>query len=132
MDALYFAVKPISYFNISTVMTKAVGRDEQGREKEILLNDAGQIVRLPLSSVYYVEMVKHYAVYHTDMGRVPGRARMGGSWRAALPCAFARCNNGCLVKSAARDADWTGRRVPEGGGCISRPRYKRFVSAFMS
>lgn len=133
VDALYFAVKPISYFNISTVMTKAVGRIESRREKEILLNDAGQIVRLPLSSVYYVEMVKHYAVYHTDMGEYRERARMEELEERLSPCAFARCNNGCLVNlrhvmRIGQDAVY----LKAGELHISRPRYKRFVSAFMS
>lgn len=133
VDALYFAVKPISYFNISTVLTKAIGRIETRKEKEIILADADQVVRLPLSSVYYVEMVKHYAMYHTEMGEYRERAKMEDLEEKLSSCGFARCNSGCLVnlKYVMRIGQDT-VYLKSGELHISRPRHKKLVSEFMS
>lgn len=133
VDALYFAVKPISYFNITTVLTKAIGRIETRKEKEIILADADQVVRLPLSSVYYVEMVKHYAMYHTEMGEYRERAKMEDLEEKLSSCGFARCNSGCLVnlKYVMRIGQDT-VYLKSGELHISRPRHKKFVSEFMA
>jgi DNA-binding LytR/AlgR family response regulator len=133
VDALYFAVKPINYYNLSTALTKALGRIKMQAEKELLLSDCDQLIRLKVSSIHYVEMEKHYAVFHTDLGEFRERTKMETLEEQLSSNGFARCNSGCLVnlkhiqritKNAVilKDAE-----LP-----IARPRYKKFVDDFMS
>lgn len=133
VDALYFAVKPINYYNLSVALTKAVGRIKTRAEKEILLSNGEQMIRLNVSSVYYVEMEKHYAVYYTEMGEFRERAKMEELEEKFTDCGFARCNSGCLVnlkyvmRIGKSSVILQTAEVP-----IARSRYKKFVDEFMS
>lgn len=133
VDALYFAVKPISYHGLSVALTKSISRIMTRREREIVLSDGEQMIRVNVSSIYYVEMEKHYAVYHTEMGEFRERTKMAVLEERLADCGFSRCNSGCLVnlKHVRRIGKATvvleNVEIP-----IARSRYKVFVGDFMT
>lgn len=133
VDAVYFAIKPVTYFNISVALTKALNRIHTRAEKELLLNNGESIVRLRVSDVEYVEMDKHYAVYHTSSGEFRERAKMEQLEEKLGAFGFSRCNSGCLVnlkhiqRMNQSEVILKSAKLP-----IARTRYKKFADDFLN
>ena len=128
VEALSYLLKPVSYFEFSEELKKAIRRvhDRSGFYLHIPQKDG--IVRLDAARIAYVESVGHNAVYHTDRGEIVNRETIKSVEEKLSGRHFARCNNGCLVNLAQvdrvdRDVVYVaGEALP-----VSRPRRKGFL-----
>ena len=64
VDALDFIVKPISYYNFSMRMDKAVRVMRRNERSRLQVKTRTGIRILPLRDIVYIEMVNHDLVYH--------------------------------------------------------------------
>lgn len=99
-DAFDFIVKPVAYFNFSVKLTRALNRLENTRGRGIWVNISGGQRRILSSDVKYVEVMKHYIIYHTICGdiRTVGSMLKASEQFKGLP--FALCNRCYLVNLA--------------------------------
>ena len=101
--ALDFLVKPVSYAAFSTMMDRVRTRITLRGGGDLYIRNAEGGYHVRIADIRYVEIVRHYLVYHT----VNGDIRVWGSLTDAeklLPAAsFARCNSCFLVNLAYVD-----------------------------
>lgn len=98
VDALYFMVKPVSYDNFCVMMDKARRKiDSLKEEKEIVLKEEGEIVKLRPSEVLYVDAYKHYLIYHTEQGEFRERGTIASLAKELESEGFSRAHSGILV-----------------------------------
>ena len=130
VDALDYMLKPVSYFAFALKLKKAhrILR-ERGQAARMLPFD-GELRRIPVRSILYVEVTNHHLCFHTYDGDsvITGNLK---AWEADLsPYHFVRCNNCYLVNLVhvlGVTADMV--RVEDVSLKISRPRRKEFMRA---
>lgn len=132
VNALDFVVKPVEYFTYADKLRKALRFCGGHREKELLLQQDEDTVRLLYSEIGYLEKEKNYLVYHTQMGIFRERGTIAEKEAAFEDNGFAKCNSGCLVnlrnvKRVGRDAVFVGDETLP----VSRQQRKPFVDRFM-
>ena len=68
-EALDFIVKPMTYFDFSSKMERALRFLSRREEKKITIEENGDaLVRISYSDLHYIEMQDHYALLHTSQG----------------------------------------------------------------
>lgn len=127
VGATDYLVKPYSYEAFEMTFSAALKRSENSGLSVTVRNMSGY-TRIPLSSVYYVEVNKHRVVYHTDSGIVDVWGSMKSAESALPPLSFARCGASFLV-NLARVRSVDGDTVTVGGERlkISRSKKKDFL-----
>ena len=66
VEALHYLLKPVTQDKLRSVLDRAAERLE-GREKELCLAASGEVVRVPLREIRYLEVWKNYVtVYGQD------------------------------------------------------------------
>ena len=130
VDALDYMLKPVSYFAFALKMKKAqrVLR-ERGQAARMLPFD-GELRRVPLRSILYIEVTNHQLCFHTYEGDsvVSGSLK---TWETDLSAYhFVRCNN-CYLVNLVHVLGVTSDTVRMEGVSlkISRPRRKKFMRA---
>ena len=97
VSAIDFMVKPVSYYNFSEKLEKALHFVRSRGSRDFLLTNEDGIIRVCGSDILYVEKSKDYLVYHTTQGefRQRGTAKALKEQLQGMP--FAECTAGCLV-----------------------------------
>lgn len=134
VDALDYVLKPVSYYSLAMKLKKALRLIRRKDNRSILLNREGDVVRLPLSHLYYVEVFGHQLHYHTSEGEFTqtGSRSLAALEKELSGCGFARCHSGYLVNLRYVDAveadavRVTGRLLP-----VSRSRRGDFLQALL-
>lgn len=130
VDALDFAVKPLSYPAFRMKMDKAV-RVAQGTSPRIInVNIPGKVVRIDVRELKYVEVMGHKLFYHTETEVFEGRGSITNEEERLKQCDFMRCNSCYLInplhiKSIGKD------EVEMRGGDVlpvSHSKKKKFLS----
>ncbi len=135
VDALDYVLKPVSYYSLAMKLKKAA-RILRGRSgRSIMLGLDGEMVRLPLSRLYYVEVYGHQLRYHTADGELlqTGARSLAAVEKELEGDGFARCHNGYLVNLRYVESV-TGTGVQVAGELlpISRYRRKAFLQALLN
>ena len=134
VDALDYVLKPVSYYSLAMKLKKALRLVRRKDSRSIMLNREGDVVRLPLSHLYYVEVFGHQLRYHTSEGEFTqtGSRSLAAVEKELSSCGFARCHSSYLVNLRYVDAVETdavrviGKSLP-----ISRNRRKSFLQALL-
>jgi len=135
VDALDFCLKPLEYPDFEMKMGKVLRHLQREDHQKIHLHtvDNAQVV-FEANDLYYVEVIKHYLIFHTREGDYRVRGTMHDlEAKFYSPCFF-RTNSGYLVNmkyvTEVRGDELTlnGQTVLT----ISRSRKNAFLSAFAS
>lgn len=97
VHAVDFIVKPISYFNFADKLTKAVRYAKRDSKKEIVIKSESALVRMPTSSILFVEKDRNILVYHTLDGEYRERGTMQELESRLAGDTFSVCTSGCVV-----------------------------------
>lgn len=97
VSALDFLVKPIGYAAFSTMMNRVVKGLRDRHEPEIIINNRNGFYRIGMSDIYYLEVCRHYVIYHTVEGNIEVWGSLVEEEKKLTPDNFARCNNCFLV-----------------------------------
>lgn len=133
VDALDFVVKPINYCRFSSMLRKALRKISRQQEKEFVLQSSGNLVRLRLSQIYYVEIRDHLLIYHTELGNFTAWGKMAEVEQQLAEHDFARCSTSHLVNLhhvsslSGNDVVVAGTKLP-----ISQRRRKSFYACVTS
>ena len=100
VDAMDFAVKPVKYGRLASILKKAAKRLESSAQK-IFLGGAGSLRGVLLSDILYVEVVQHTLLYHLkgETVKVYGSLKQAES-ELGREQGFVKCNSCYLVNLA--------------------------------
>lgn len=94
VNALDFILKPVSYFNFSVKLMRAI--KQIPKDQKISLSADGKRVFLDKSDIYYVEGHNQYVIYHTAAGNYKIHATLKETEQKLQP-GFSRCSNSFIV-----------------------------------
>ena len=98
VEALDYCLKPISYYAFSQKIARALERMERRRQRSIGVSTGhGNIRRIPLSDIGYIEVREHSLIYHTRQGTLTAGGKLGELEEQLSGRGFFRCNKGYLV-----------------------------------
>lgn len=130
VDALDYVLKPLSYYAFALKLKKVqrILREKAGESRMLLFD--GELRRVPVQSILYIEVADHKLCYHTYEGESVVTGSLKTLERDLAGCHFTRCNNCYLVnlihvRKVTTDQVW----IEDTPLKISRPRRKEFMDA---
>lgn len=96
VDALDFIVKPFYYDDFEWKLRRALKKCEAGSDS-IVIAQQGEVKRVLLRQIYYVEVNNHRLIYHTENGTVQGSGSLGEVEKKLKGKGFFRGNKWWLV-----------------------------------
>lgn len=130
VQAFYFIVKPISYFNFKQKLDKAIKRAESLSDREISINCNRSIIRLKVNKLKYIEVMGHQMIFHCESGNYVTYGSLRDYEATLEKYGFARCNNCYLINLKFVSEIKNYEVIVDGEALkISRPKRKFFVSA---
>lgn len=97
VNAIDFMVKPVNYYNFTDKLKRAVSFSQSRTKRNIILKGPEEIVKMPLSEIYYIEKDGNSLVYHTKNGEYRERGSMQRVKEKLDSGVFSECTSGCLV-----------------------------------
>lgn len=130
VEALDFVVKPVSYFDFSLKIQKAIDKVKTHRDASITIYREKEPVTLLQSEITYVEIMHHSLIVHTLTQDFKSYGSLKDIESKVNPGAFSRCNN-CYLVNLAHVSSVQGYSVMvhDTTLLISHPRKKDFMRA---
>lgn len=99
VQAFDYMLKPVSYPALAMKLKLALRALQRNADRSIILNRGGELFRVPLSHLYYIEVFGHRLCYHTmerdiDVNSVSALSDLE---RELRPDGFVRCHKSFLV-----------------------------------
>lgn len=132
VGAVDFVLKPVTYMEFALKMSKAIRYVDRNRDKKIMLQTVDGIIYIKISEIHYIEVIRHYLIYHTSMGEFKVRGTMKDTEKEMKPFLFYRINNGYLVNLKYVDT-LNGNTVTVSGDelVVSRGKKTEFMQALL-
>ena len=129
VDAMDYIVKPVNYSDFELKLRRAVKRCKFFAES-IMVAQPGEIKRLLLHEIRYIEVYGHTLVFHTERGIFSGNGSLQDMEEKLKGKGFLRCNKGFLVNQIHVQAIRGNQLILTGNEqlIISRLRKKAFMS----
>ncbi len=130
VDALDFILKPVNRYSFAIKMKRALSRIPDRNEEYISVKTEGEIRRIPVSSIRYLDIDGHYVVYHTTAGELLEYGTLKEAYGKINRPSFVFVNRSCLVNLCHVSA--VSKNAVTVGECqldISRPQKKSFLAA---
>ena len=97
VEALDFLVKPVEYYSFELTFRKIL-RHLRNNTGDILQLDTGEKkLFVPVSEIFYVEVLGHYVTYHTESGDVRCKGVLSKIQEKLDDQNFFLCNRYCLI-----------------------------------
>ena len=119
VSALHYLTKPVDPDKLSQVLTRAVGRLRRN-EPTLTLELPGEVVRVPLSKIRYVDVLHNYVTVHAD--RDYNLKRPLGELERELGGQFYRIGRSCVVNLNFVSRVTRTSVELSGGGSLPLPR----------
>lgn len=97
VEAIDYVIKPVVYQDFALKIKKAIRYVARNHDEKLVLNTQAGIKYLNLSDIYYIEVMKHYLVYHTVDGDYTVRGVMKDMEEKLCQWSFVRCHHCYLV-----------------------------------
>lgn len=130
VDALDFIVKPISYDNFCLAMSRALERIDRRDVVTVSAKTGEGFVKMPVSSIRYVEVFNHNLIYHAESGVVSTYGSLKDVEKILLESNFFKCSR-CYIVNLKHVTALRGQTVVLGKEevQISRLKRKDFLAA---
>lgn len=127
--ALDFMVKPVEYGELEYKLDRALLYCHRHGGDTLTLESAGVARRVPLRTIYYVEVYNHSLIYHTADGDITAHGQLKDLESDSRFEGFAKCNS-CYLVNCEQVMQVHPDHVLVGGDRlpISRRRKKTFMS----
>lgn len=130
VGALDFMVKPVSYFNFTVKLKKAIDVVAAQRNNFVAFVQKDGVKKIYIDDLLYVEVFKHRLFYHTASETFEVRGSMKEAEEQLGPRDFAKCNSCWLVNlkyvtEIRQNFVWLGEEKLQ----ISRNKRKEFLAA---
>lgn len=97
VGALDYVLKPITYYNFSIRLERAIARVKKRQSEDILLTFSDGVKLLKPKDIFYVEIQNHTLHYHTSTGEFTQRGTMQSAEEKLAGNSFVKCNHWYLV-----------------------------------
>lgn len=97
VGALDYVLKPITYYNFSIRLERAIARVKKRQSEDVLLTFSDGVKLLKPKDIFYVEIQNHTLHYHTNTGVFTQRGTMQGAEEKLAGNSFVKCNHWYLV-----------------------------------
>lgn len=97
VEAADYVIKPVSYPDFALKIQKAMRYIARNKDRKLVLNTTDGVVHLHISDICYIEVVRHYLVYHTVQGNYKVRGVMKEAEESLAEYHFVRSNHCYLV-----------------------------------
>lgn len=97
VDALDYVLKPISYFQFSQRLNRAIDRMKKREDQYIAINIKGETKKCRISDIYYLESQGHTIIFHTRDGELTTYGTMKNMEDDLSRYHFFRGNKGYLI-----------------------------------
>lgn len=125
VNALSYLVKPITYFSFFQEINKALSVLESREKRSIVISSDGQLRKIPIHSIIYIESIKHHLHIHTTQGRVIIMGTLKGMAAQLENDGFYRSNSCYLVNLSHVQAIRGTDSVMSDGTCLAISRSRR-------
>lgn len=131
VDAFDYVLKPINYFAFSQRIERAIERLNRRSRKSIMIETGGFVRKILVSSIRYVEVSNHEAIYFLLDESLILRESLKISEKRLSDARFFKCNQSYIVnfdfidKVESDMIHIEDKRIP-----ISRSRKKEFLDSF--
>ena len=95
--ALDYIIKPVVYGNFALLMDKVLHIFLETRTKTVTLTSGREIMRLPLSDIFYVESHLHNLTFYTKRGNFTKRGKLSDIEAELKSSGFSSCGKSYLV-----------------------------------
>lgn len=127
VDALDYILKPVSYYTLSTVLAKAIGRLSMYEDQAIVVRNADGAYKLYLSQILFVEVTGHKCIYHTKDRDIEVYSTIKVI-EEELPSVFVRVSNAYIANMRHVDyVDKDGVHIGDSVLTLSRAKRKEFM-----
>lgn len=129
-DAIDYVVKPIKYYPFAMKMKKIIQRCVDKHESVVFVGTGMGEAKIPVESIYYIEINLHDIVYHTEHGEYYARGSLKKVEEQLPKSQFCRCNS-CYIVNLKHVKGVEDNTVNVGNFrlALSRPRRKIFTEA---
>lgn len=130
VDALDYVLKPISYFQFSQRLNRAIDRMRKRETNYITIKVKNGIKRIKVSDIFYVENQEHYLHFTTEEGEFMASGAMKDLEKQLSSYHFFRGHRGYLINlehvegMKGNDVIVKGKELP-----VSRTKRKAFMEA---
>lgn len=97
VEALDYVLKPINYYSFSQRIDRALKRMQKRQKRCISISNRGQIQKIDVTSLYYVEVQDHNLFFHLDQEVIQTRGTMKEIEQQLEGEAFFRCNKCYMI-----------------------------------
>lgn len=98
VDAVGYLVKPIEYYTLSLVMTKALSALQKSRQtKKIIVMEEDRKTIVDAADIRYIEVLNHMLIHHTVHGEYRDWNTLNQREKELTPFSFFRCHRCYLV-----------------------------------
>lgn len=129
VDAVSFLVKPVSYFDFSMKLRKALDIYVMSENRSITINLKSGLCRISTDKLMFVEVMKHRLYYHLTDEVIEFIGALSKAEEELSKYGFLRCNN-CYLVNPKFVVNVKGNIVQVGNTelQISRPRRAMFLT----
>lgn len=128
VNAFDYLVKPISYFDFSLRLEKALERVVKRKKSKVLIFENGRKVVLSLNDIFYVEVYGHLLIYHSKEGNFRTYGTLKDISKELSGNGFSLCNSCFLVNLAyVKGVEGFSVQVGPDDLLISHPKRKSFL-----
>ena len=133
VDAIAYIIKPVSAEVFALKMRRILSHIEGREDATITISGRGSMTRLAVSSIIYVEVIRHEVVFHTTQGEIVSYGTLKAIEEQLAPFHFTRCNS-CYLVNPKHVTGVKGDNVLLGGQTlpISRSKKKQFINSLVS
>lgn len=131
VDALSYLLKPVPYFAFSQELSRSLQRARRRGKRSIMLQSAGELVKVDIDDIVYLESIKHRILVHTLDRQITITGTLKDMEHTLDDQRFFRSNSGYLVNLRHVVGVQQSTCILVGGHelLISRPRKKAFLQA---
>jgi len=130
VDALDYILKPISYFQFSERLNRAVDRMKKRETHFLTINVKGGVKRLQITDIYYVESQGHKLIFFTKEGEFTAAGTMKELEKELSSFHFFRAHKGYLINLEHVEGMKESCAVVKGEELlVSRTKRKGFMEA---
>lgn len=134
VGALDYLLKPVNYYALSMRLKRVVRLLRLRDTEALMLKTEGNMVRVPLNRIYYIEIFDHNLQYHTVEGTITtGGSTLSNLEKTLASQGFVRCHNCYLVNMRYVDeVHGSTLRVVDQELPISRGRRRAVMDALLA
>ena len=97
VDALYYLVKPVEYFDFSVKLKKAIKTAQQNDSGELILKFKEGFNRIKIDDIRYIEVSAHNLIFHMENTNHIIRGTLKKMTEDLKSKSFSRCNHYSLI-----------------------------------